>query len=65
MNEPTVTLPYSNFESLLNWKADAAKKHDIFPYKEWKKDLNKPKTLLCHDMKGGYLEDKYIYFFGA
>jgi hypothetical protein len=20
------------------------------------------KILLCHDMKGGYLEDKYVYF---
>ncbi|GIY42992.1 cytosolic endo-beta-N-acetylglucosaminidase [Caerostris extrusa] len=52
-------LPIKTLENLANWKPPPTK-HVTAPLSKRKKDLNLIKTLICHDMKGGYLEDRFI-----
>lgn len=52
------THPYKDFEGFLKWEDQNlhTKKVSQLSEKLWSTD--KKKTLLCHDMKGGYLEDR-------
>lgn len=56
------TSPINSLEQLLLWRPG----FDEFsvshvPLKKCTHDAKKPKTMVCHDMKGGYIEDRYVF----
>ena len=64
-NDLPVSYPIDNLEQLLGWstndKADPGQAYSIATVKHTPK-LRKPgtpSTLVCHDMKGGYLDDRW------
>ena len=54
--------PLSTLESVLSWSVgdDQDYNKSTIPYKGPVQPPGRPRTLLCHDMAGGYLHDRYI-----
>ena len=66
-NDQPISYPLSSVEQLLSWKAhDVSDRGQFFsvatvPHNPKIKDKFATQTLLCHDMKGGYLPDRYVF----
>jgi hypothetical protein len=56
--------PIKTLDELLSWDAQNASGRpsdvDLDAKNAWTVSRNGPRTLLCHDMQGGYLADRYI-----
>ncbi|KAK5970156.1 Cytosolic endo-beta-N-acetylglucosaminidase [Trichostrongylus colubriformis] len=55
-----VVVPIGGVDALWNWSPDSADSVDVKPLANFRDKLTegKPETLICHDMKGGYLEEE-------
>ncbi|KAK6047920.1 glycosyl hydrolase family 85 [Cooperia oncophora] len=52
--------PIGGLEALWNWSGNSADSVDVKPLANYRDKLaeGKPETMICHDMKGGYLEEE-------
>lgn len=54
----------SSLEELLAWQPDSNDDFNVsaVPLAQRQPSLHskRPRTLVCHDMRGGYLEDRYV-----
>lgn len=56
--------PIKTLDELLEWTTKSARGRpssvDLHVRNAWTENNNKPRTLLCHDMRGGYLADRFV-----
>lgn len=58
--------PLTTVDALLHWRPDARElrfcqsTRPLPPRRDGGLDANRPRLLACHDMRGGYLEDRFV-----
>lgn len=50
--------PINSLEELMLWEEGDDYYVGVAPLEPCQREVNLPKTLICHDMAGGYLEDR-------
>ncbi|WKY01040.1 hypothetical protein Q1695_015216 [Nippostrongylus brasiliensis] len=55
-----MVLPIVGLDELWNWDLESSKPVDVKPLRNYRHKLNQglPETMICHDMKGGYLDEE-------
>ncbi|GAV05579.1 hypothetical protein RvY_15684 [Ramazzottius varieornatus] len=65
MSSDHETRPLRTLNGLLEWKAMSLNDSPVIvplgQKNAWTQSVNQPRTLLCHDMKGGYLADRFTH----
>lgn len=56
-NSPSAA-PINTLEELLEWEGGDDYYVGVAPLEPCQRDEAAPRTLICHDMAGGYLEDR-------